>query len=47
MTTNERKTRRTAIVRRNRNHTLFNRLTPAECRDARAIAYQAALAVIG
>jgi hypothetical protein len=42
-----RKNRRANSRRRNPALSLFQRLSPAESREARAIAYQAALAVIG
>jgi hypothetical protein len=42
-----RKIRRAKNRRRNPNLSLFQRLSPAESREARAIAYEAALAVIG
>lgn len=47
MNTNKRKNRRAKNRRRNSNLSLFQRLTPAQSREARAIAYEAALAVIG
>jgi hypothetical protein len=45
--TNRRKSRPARNRRRNSNLSLFQRLSPAESREARAIAYQAALAIIG
>ncbi len=47
MNTSNLKTRRAKNRRRNPNLSLFQRLSPAESREARAIAYEAALAVIG
>ncbi|MGN6154429.1 MAG: hypothetical protein ACTHN4_01685 [Sphingomicrobium sp.] len=47
MKTNKRKARRAKDRRRNPNLSLFQRLSPAESRQARAIAFEAALAVIG
>ena len=47
MNTNKLKNRRAKNRRRNPNLSLFQRLSPAESREARAIAYEAALAVIG
>jgi hypothetical protein len=44
---NERKSRHARNRRRNQQLSLFQRLSPAQSREARAIAYQAALAVIG
>jgi hypothetical protein len=44
---NRRKNRRAKDRRRNDRLSLFQRLSPAESREARAIAYEAALAVIG
>jgi hypothetical protein len=45
--TKDRKNRRAKDRRRNDKLSLFQRLSPAESREARAIAYEAALAVIG
>jgi hypothetical protein len=41
------KSRRARTRRAKTNHTLFQMMTRAESRQARAIAYEAALAVIG
>jgi hypothetical protein len=43
----KRKSRQATNRRRNPALSLFQRLSPAESREARAIAYEAALAVIG
>jgi len=45
--TNRLKSRPAKNRRRNSKLSIFQRLSPAESREARAIAYQAALAVIG
>jgi hypothetical protein len=45
--TNRFKNRRANARGRNPKLSIFQRLSPAESREARAIAYQAALAVIG
>jgi hypothetical protein len=45
--TAERKSRRARRRRRNPQFSIFQSMTPAQSREARAIAYQAALAVIG
>jgi hypothetical protein len=45
--TNRRKNRRPKNRRRNPNLSLFQRMSPAESREARAIAYEAALSIIG
>ena len=47
MNNNIRKLRRAKNRRRNLKLSIFQRMSPAESREARAIAYQAALAVIG
>jgi hypothetical protein len=41
------KSRRGGKSRRTTKLSIFQRMTPAQSREARAIAYQAALAVIG
>jgi hypothetical protein len=45
--TNKRKNRQAKNRRRNPALSLFERLSPAESREARKVAYEAALAVIG
>jgi hypothetical protein len=45
--TKERNNRRANDRRRKQKLSLFQRLSPAESREARAIAYEAALAIIG
>lgn len=47
MNINRRKNRRAKNRRRNDKLSLFQRLSPAESREARRVAYEAALAVIG
>jgi hypothetical protein len=45
--TNKRKNRQAKNRRRNPALSLFERLSPAESREARKVAYEAALAIIG
>jgi hypothetical protein len=44
---NKRKSRQATNRRRNSAISLFQRLSPAESREARRVAFEAALAVIG
>jgi hypothetical protein len=44
---NKCKSRRARKPRRNIHLSIFQRMTPAQSREARVIAYEAALAVIG